>query len=122
MAALCHQPADFRDRIVEGPDHRSVDPVRGFLQALGERAAVDIDCRDARSNGILSQRPAPHLCWSEHGGPTVTPPTRRGFGSKLIERALSETLDGGVTLSFDPAGLICTVEAHLSSAQRDARN
>ena len=60
-----------------------------------------------------------HLCWKEHGGPAVTPPTRRGFGSKLIERALSEALDGAVTLTFDAAGLICTVDAHLSSAQRD---
>ena len=55
------------------------------------------------------------LCWSEHGGPAVTPPTRRGFGSKLIERALSEALDGGVRLNFDPAGLVCTVDAHLPS-------
>jgi two-component sensor histidine kinase len=60
-----------------------------------------------------------HLCWSEHGGPAVMPPTRRGFGSKLIERALREALDGEVALTFDPGGLLCTVDAHLPSAQRD---
>lgn len=54
-----------------------------------------------------------HLQWREFGGPAVTPPTRRGFGSKLIERALKGALDGEVSLAFDPTGVTCTVVAHL---------
>ena len=56
------------------------------------------------------------LHWQELGGPPVLPPTRRGFGSKLIKRALKEALDGEVTLSFEPGGVTCTVQAHLQPA------
>lgn len=49
--------------------------------------------------------------WREIGGPTVTTPTRRGFGSRLIERGLAAELGGKVELVFDPAGLICRIEA-----------
>lgn len=59
-----------------------------------------------------------HLEWRETGGPAVRPPTRRGFGSKLIERALRDALDGEVTLAFDPAGVTCTVLAHLTPVAR----
>jgi two-component sensor histidine kinase len=49
------------------------------------------------------------LEWRESGGPPVSPPQRRGFGSRLIERSLSGELHGAVTMSFDPAGLVCRV-------------
>lgn len=32
--------------------------------------------------------------WREHGGPPVTPPKRRGFGSGLVERGLATALQG----------------------------
>jgi len=44
--------------------------------------------------------------WTEAGGPPVTPPTRRGFGTRMIERALKAD-KGTSTLEFEPAGLIC---------------
>lgn len=45
-----------------------------------------------------------HLAWQERGGPPVTPPTRRGLGSRLL------VAQGGlksVDLRFDPAGVAC---------------
>lgn len=43
------------------------------------------------------------LEWAERGGPPVTPPTRRGFGSRLLD--ISLRADGGrVEPHFDPAG------------------
>lgn len=48
--------------------------------------------------------------WTEHGGPPVTPPTRRGFGSRLIKDGIAMELGGDVTLDFDVDGLKCTVE------------
>jgi PAS domain S-box-containing protein len=54
--------------------------------------------------------------WSESGGPPVTPPTRRGFGTRLIERGLSAELRSKVTLDFDPSGLKCTILAKLPAA------
>jgi PAS domain S-box-containing protein len=43
------------------------------------------------------------LCWQERGGPRVVPPTRKGFGSRLIT-ASAQQLGGGVTLGFPPDG------------------
>ncbi|MBJ6124888.1 PAS domain-containing sensor histidine kinase [Microvirga splendida] len=55
-----------------------------------------------------------HLHWQESGGPTVQPPARQGFGSRLIERSLARELNGNVRIEFDPAGVLCTVDAPLS--------
>jgi PAS domain S-box-containing protein len=52
---------------------------------------------------------AVRLRWSESGGPPVRAPTRRGFGTVLIERALASDLDGEVRLVFDPAGVRCEI-------------
>jgi PAS domain S-box-containing protein len=54
--------------------------------------------------------------WSEAGGPPVTPPTRRGFGTRLIERGLSAELRSDVTLDYRPSGLKCTIHAKLAAA------
>jgi two-component sensor histidine kinase len=43
--------------------------------------------------------------WAERGGPTVTPPTRKGFGSKLIDRATAGAFGGEISLDYAPAGL-----------------
>jgi PAS domain S-box-containing protein len=51
------------------------------------------------------------LRWIEAGGPPVTPPDRQGFGSRLIQRSLSQDLDGTVNMDYQPTGLICTIEA-----------
>jgi PAS domain S-box-containing protein len=55
------------------------------------------------------------LRWQERGGPAVEPPTRKGFGSRLIERSLAHDLDGEVRIEYRPSGLICSVEAPLPS-------
>ncbi|MGZ9723776.1 sensor histidine kinase [Rhizobium miluonense] len=51
------------------------------------------------------------LRWQETGGPMVEPPTRKGFGSRLIESLLAAELNGQVNISYDPNGLICEVHA-----------
>jgi two-component sensor histidine kinase len=43
--------------------------------------------------------------WSEAGGPSVSPPSRKGFGSLLIERVAPSDFGGQAKLTFDPAGL-----------------
>ncbi len=51
------------------------------------------------------------LTWREHGGPPVSAPTRRGFGSTLISRNLGLAFGGKVELDFHPAGLVCRLLA-----------
>ena len=45
------------------------------------------------------------LTWVETGGPVVEPPTRRGFGSVLIEQSLSHALGGKAKIEYRPEGL-----------------
>ncbi len=49
------------------------------------------------------------LSWTETGGPVVTPPTRRGFGSSLIERALALETGGRATIHYKPRGVVCNI-------------
>ncbi|MBL6459501.1 PAS domain S-box protein [Belnapia sp. T6] len=55
------------------------------------------------------------LSWAEEDGPPVLRPTRRGFGSRLIERGLTHGLRAGVRLLFEPSGLRCEVDAPLEA-------
>ena len=43
--------------------------------------------------------------WTETDGPTVAPPRRRGFGTRLVERTTALYFDGTSTLDFDQAGV-----------------
>ena len=52
--------------------------------------------------------------WEERGGPSVTPPTRTGFGSSLLEAALPGD-DVTPRLAFEPDGLVYEIEAPLST-------
>lgn len=46
-----------------------------------------------------------HLTWRETGGPPVAPPSRRGFGTTLMERVVPHDFGGTAKLDYDPAGL-----------------
>ena len=54
-----------------------------------------------------------HFSWEESGGPAVEAPLKRGFGSRLIERGIASELRGIVKLSFEPAGVVCKIDAPL---------
>lgn len=54
-----------------------------------------------------------HLHWHEEGGPSVTRPSRVGFGSRLLQFSVKE-LDGAVDLRFEPEGLDATLSIPLS--------
>jgi len=49
------------------------------------------------------------LEWREQGGPTLSPPSRTGFGRLLLEQALTHELAARVTMNFRPEGLRCTI-------------
>jgi two-component sensor histidine kinase len=52
--------------------------------------------------------------WEERGGPIVVAPTRKGFGSRLIQEGLARELNGEVRLIYEPSGVVCTVDVPLS--------
>jgi two-component sensor histidine kinase len=49
--------------------------------------------------------------WLESGGPAVSKPTRRGFGSRLIERVLASDFGGNVELLYRPEGIKCELRS-----------
>jgi PAS domain S-box-containing protein len=54
--------------------------------------------------------------WRERGGPPVEAPARRGFGLRMIERALAADLAGAARVEFEPEGLVCRIETSLEDA------
>jgi two-component system CheB/CheR fusion protein len=55
-----------------------------------------------------------NLLWTEANGPPVEAPTRRGFGTSLIERALAYELDAVVIRTFDRSGMVCAFEIPIT--------
>jgi len=58
-------------------------------------------------------KPMLRLIWAEAGGPLVTEPVQRGFGSRLIERSARDQLGGEATVDFLPRGVVYTVTCAL---------
>ena len=71
----------------------------GSLSTSTGDVVVEWDCveRPTEAEFLLS--------WKERGGPPVEHPTRRGFGSRMIEQALAGYFDGTAELYYDPDGL-----------------
>jgi PAS domain S-box-containing protein len=81
----------------------------GALSVRGGRVAVAWDAD--RGAGRL------HLRWAEAGGPPVEgPPSRRGFGSRVVEATVRDQLGGKVERRWETAGLVCDIEAPLGRA------
>jgi two-component sensor histidine kinase len=60
-----------------------------------------------------NDKPKLRMIWTEAGGPPVTAPVQRGFGSRLIERSARDQLGGDATVDFLPRGVVYTVIGSL---------
>lgn len=80
----------------------------GALSTVSGRLEVRWTVTSGTDKEILA------LAWTESGGPAVQPPVRRGFGTTLIERALTHELDAEVRREFAVPGLRCTIEIPLT--------
>ena len=49
------------------------------------------------------------LRWRESGGPRVATPMHKGFGSRMIERAIRGE-QGTSTIDYAPGGIVCAIE------------
>jgi two-component sensor histidine kinase/CheY-like chemotaxis protein len=54
------------------------------------------------------------LVWTERGGPAVEPPTRRSFGTRMMQ-SLGQQLNGNVQLKYDPSGFAYSLDVPLAS-------
>jgi two-component sensor histidine kinase len=59
------------------------------------------------------------LHWEERGGPSVQPPSRAGFGSRLIAASLKSDLAGEARIDYRPSGLVCVITLSLPPTERD---
>ncbi|WP_349367720.1 PAS domain-containing protein [Salinarimonas sp.] len=133
LAAVAAKALAFggaRERVrIDGPPVR-VTP----KQAVTMGMALHELATNALKHGALS-RPRGRVCvvwrvssghdcrrlvleWRETDGPPAAPPARRGFGLRMIERALAADLGGTVTLDFAREGLVCRLDAPLPTEAR----
>jgi len=54
------------------------------------------------------------LTWTESGGPVVEAPTRRSFGTRMMD-SLGQQLNGKVELEYLPTGFVYTLDVPLSA-------
>jgi PAS domain S-box-containing protein len=114
--------------VIEGPavelDSRSV---LSFTMALNELAtnalkygALSSDAGTISVNWHLNRASNPGLltlAWLESGGPPVSRPVGRGFGTKLIEHCIQGDLGGDCHLDFNPEGLSCRISVPIGPAE-----
>ena len=56
------------------------------------------------------------LTWRETGGPPVTAPTRKGFGTVVMDRIAGRALGGRSGIGFEPGGVVWTLDVPASAA------
>ena len=54
--------------------------------------------------------------WTENGGPAPQPPSRSGYGTQFIERAVVGELHGKVELLFPPTGFVCLIDLPIGES------
>lgn len=65
--------------------------------------------------GSETGKPVLHLTWRETGGPDVSPPSHTGFGSRMIEKALSSYLGGTSGIDYRKDGLVFSLSAPVAN-------
>ncbi|NIX76292.1 sensor histidine kinase [Microvirga terricola] len=74
------------------------------------QGSIDIAWRTEQDS---SGRSLLKVDWVERNGPPVHEPTRKGFGSKLIERGIRHELEGSLDMRFLTEGLRCSFAVPL---------
>lgn len=65
---------------------------------LSDSGRVDINWQKDNQGSLV-------IDWVEYDGPTVKPPTRKGFGTTIIEHSVPYDLGGRASVDYDPDGL-----------------
>lgn len=120
-----------RDRVrLDGPDLR-ISPKMALALAMGAHelatnavkyGALSVEAGTVEIAWRLEEGVDPPrlvLDWRELGGPRVDPPSRRGFGSRLLERGLAHELGGEVKIRFVASGVRCRIVAPLAPESQE---
>ncbi|WP_309084048.1 PAS domain S-box protein [Chelativorans sp.] len=86
----------------------------GSLSVPGGRLAVTWTVRTGSGSSLI-------LNWQESGGPAVEVPTRRGFGTTLIEKSLAAH-GGEVSVQYQADGLSCEIMLPISDQAHSRDN
>lgn len=87
----------------------------GALSTSGGRISVDWKLQGGNGDQRLV------IVWQEAGGPPIeAPPTRKGFGSSLIERSLAHELGGKAELDYRASGLLASLFLPLAAVTDDS--
>jgi len=84
--------------------------------ALAQSGEVHVNWHQDQAGDIL-------INWREEGGPAVVAPTRRGFGSTIIEQSIPHDLGGRADVQFKVGGLeaqFVIPERHIAGVDRQA--
>ncbi|WP_085810789.1 HWE histidine kinase domain-containing protein [Sphingomonas sp. TZW2008] len=79
----------------------------GALSVPDGRVAIEWSIRRTEGERRL------FFCWGEHDGPPVVPPTRTGFGTRMIERVLRKHVRGGAEIQYLESGVRFEIEAPI---------
>ncbi|WP_232303280.1 MULTISPECIES: HWE histidine kinase domain-containing protein [Paracoccus] len=84
-------------------------------KAMGRIGALSADAGSVTIRWQISSDDADRFLfeWIKQGGPPVSEPKRRGFGSSIVESLTPADLGGTATLSFKPTGVRYALDAPL---------
>ncbi len=121
------EPYRGRDLLIEGPE-LVLTPAAGMslamaIHELASNAAKYGSLSEIKGRLIVSWTVTPEpdgrlrINWTESGGPRISgPPTQQGFGTALIERAMSYEWGGEVDRSFAETGVVCAIDLPFTAA------
>lgn len=114
---------------IQGPDLELIPRAALSLTMVLNELATNAAKYGAlgRSSGTLTvewairkgRQPALEMTWLEQGGPPVTAPSRRGFGTRLIQRCIERDLAGELELRFEETGVNCRMWIPLAMLVAD---
>jgi two-component sensor histidine kinase len=101
----------FHELATNAAKHGALSAPGGTVSLSAGLAATVGD--DASASSVACEL---RVVWREQGGPPVSPPITRGFGTTLLGRAMAHQHGGRVELEWPTQGLLCRMSLRLDTA------
>jgi two-component sensor histidine kinase len=83
--------------------------VHELATSAAEYGALSVDAGQVRVEWSRKSQGRLLLRWTEAGGPHISPPTRNGFGTTVVEVMIRGHLSGNVRWDWNADGLACEI-------------